>query len=143
MLVKANKAVRLASKNGSKLEKFLLNALLDEGFEVEFHKEQALANTKLQIDLFLPTINTSIEVDGPSHFKPVWGQDVLNRNINYDNKKTGLMIGKGMVVIRVKQTKDFSQSRAAIIWDKLKDILLGIEKKFPTPDNRIINIGDE
>lgn len=142
MLTKANQAVRLASKEGSKLEKFILQKLLADGYKVEFHKEQSLVNTKLQIDLFLPTINTAIEVDGPSHFSPVWGDDVLKRNISYDNKKTGLMLGKGLVVIRIKQTKDFSNSRASIIYDKLKDILTQIIHKFPSPDNRTINIGD-
>lgn len=143
MLTKANKAVRLASKHGSKLEKFILNKLLAEGYHVEFHKEQALANTKLQIDIYIPSINTAIEVDGPSHFEPVWGKDVLKRNISYDNKKTGLMIGKGMVVVRIKQTKDFSKSRASILYDKLSNILANIKYKFPSPDNRTINIGDE
>lgn len=142
MLTKANQAVRLASKEGSKLEKFILQKLLADGYKVEFHKEQNLVNTRLQIDLFLPTINTAIEVDGPSHFSPVWGDDVLKRNISYDNKKTGLMLGKGLVVIRIKQTKDFSNSRALMIYDQLKAVIQQITKKFPSPDNRTINIGD-
>ena len=84
----ATDAVRASSKLGSKLEKFLFNKLLDKGYKVEFHKEQSLLTTKLQIDLFLPSINTAIEVDGPSHFLPVWGDDALKKNIVYDQKKT-------------------------------------------------------
>jgi very-short-patch-repair endonuclease len=142
MLHEANLAVRKTSKVGSKLEKFLLNKLLEDGYHVEFHKEQTLLNTKLQIDLFLPKLNIAIEVDGPSHFEPVWGEQSLSRNKNYDNKKTGIILGKGWVLIRIKQVKDFSKSRAIVMYDKLKESIQDISKVFPESDNRIINLGD-
>jgi very-short-patch-repair endonuclease len=119
ILKKANDAVRVASKQGSKLEKYLLNKLIKDGFKVEFHKEQVLSNTKLQIDLFLPSINTAIEVDGPSHFEPVWGQQSLAKNKTYDSKKEGLILGKGWKLIRIQQKKDFSKTRADLIYQKL------------------------
>lgn len=123
IIASANKAVRESSKKGSKLEKFLLQQLLSEGYVVEFHKEQMLLTTKLQIDLFLPTMNIAIEVDGPSHFLPVWGEDALAKNQKYDKKKTGLIIGKGLSLIRVKQTHDYSKSRAIIVCDKIIDAI--------------------
>ena len=142
MINSAIKAVRESSKHGSKLEKYLLSKLIKSGHRVDFHKEQILSNTKLQIDIFIPKLNTAIEVDGPSHFEPVWGADTLNRNIKYDNKKTGLLLGKGSVLIRIKQLRDFSPTRAKIIWDKLKDTIKEIENKFPDIDNRLITIED-
>ncbi len=123
MLHMANMAVRASSKTGSKLEKFILSRLIQDGYRVDFHKEQVLSNTKLQIDLFLPTINTAIEIDGPSHFLPVWGDDTLKRNKTYDKKKHGLILGKGWKLIRVKQNKDFSKSRAELIYQELKSVL--------------------
>jgi very-short-patch-repair endonuclease len=142
ILSKANQAVRSASKTGSKLEKFLLEKLIKNGYKVDFHKEQFLVNTKLQIDLFLPTMNVAIEVDGPSHFEPVWGDDSLKKNIKYDNKKTGLILGKGLVLIRIKQTRDFSKSRGQLIYTKLAEHLQNIKNKFPDIDKRTIEIGD-
>lgn len=123
MQKKANTAVRESSKVGSKLEKFLHSKLLSMGYQVQFHKEQSLVTTKLQIDLFLPTINTAIEVDGPSHFAPVWGEDALKRNKTYDKKKEGLITGKGWHLVRIKQTKDFSPTRGEMILGKLVTIL--------------------
>jgi very-short-patch-repair endonuclease len=117
----ATDAVRLASKIGSKLEKFLFKQLITDGYGVDFHKEQTLVNTKLQIDLFLPKLDIAIEVDGPSHFEPVWGKDSLDKNIKYDNKKEGLIVGKGWHLIRIKQTKDFSPARAKICYSRLKE----------------------
>ena len=115
----ANMAVRNSSKVGSKLEHFLLEQLVNDGYKVDFHKEQILSNTKLQIDLFLPKINIAIEVDGPSHFLPVWGADTLAKNQKYDQKKTGLILGKGLKLIRIKQTHDFSKSRGLMLYKKL------------------------
>jgi len=118
-LTLANQAVRHASKTGSKLEHFLLEQLVGDGYKVDFHKEQLLSNTRLQIDLFLPTMNIAIEVDGPSHFLPVWGEDTLAKNKKYDQNKTGLILGRGLKLIRIKQTHDFSKSRALILYQNL------------------------
>lgn len=138
----ANLAVRSASKSGSKLEKFLLDKLLADGYRVDFHKEQTLSNTKLQIDLFLPSDGIAIEVDGPSHFLPVWGDDVLDKNIKYDNKKTGLILGKGLVLIRVKQLKEFSRARSNVIYEELLTHIKNICKQYPDKDSRYIEIGE-
>ena len=142
ILREANTAVREASKTGSKLEKYLLDRMLQDNYRVDFHKEYSLLNTKLQIDLFLPTLNVAIEVDGPSHFQPVWGTDALKRNKTYDNKKTGLILGKGLVLIRVIQTKDFSKAQANKIYNDLSVQLDQIKNKFPNKDNRLIIIGE-
>jgi very-short-patch-repair endonuclease len=141
ILKQANEAVRQSSKTGSKLEVFLFKLLLENGYKAEFHKEQSILNTKLQIDIFVPKLDVAIEVDGPSHFEPVWGNEALKKNQKYDNKKTGLLIGKGLKVIRVKQTKDFSKSRAGVIGDQLVKILEDIKNN--KINSTTINIGDD
>ena len=140
ILQKANSAVRDSSKSGSKLEKYLFQELLKDGYVVEFHKEQNLVNTRLQIDLYIPTMNVAIEVDGPSHFEPVWGDEALKRNKKYDDKKSGLILGKGLSLIRIKQTKDFSKSRASLIYKDLLNTLTDIGSIADS--NRIIYLGD-
>lgn len=140
ILKQANAAVREAGRTGSKLEKFLFKQLLSNGYSVEFHKEQSILNTKLQIDLFLPKLNIAIEVDGPSHFEPVWGDDSLKRNKKYDDKKTGLIIGKGLFLIRIKQTKDYSVSRGQLIFKDLLSVIDRIQTK--QEQSKVINIGD-
>jgi len=137
----AHVAIRRTSKEGSKLEKFLLNKLIENNIKVQFHKEQTLVNTKLQIDLYLPDTNTAIEVDGPSHFSPVWGQDSLSKNKKYDQKKTGLILGKGMKLIRIKQEGDYSNARALLLYDKLSKVIDNI-KTNNTNDN-LFTIKDE
>lgn len=138
-LQKANEAVRATSKLGSKLERFLLENLIANNIKVEPHKEQILSNTKLHIDLFLPKHNIAIEVDGPSHFSPVWGEEALKRNQNYDHNKTGLLTGKGINLIRIKQKRDFSKSRAKVIFGRLMEAIADIRNQ----GINYIQIGDE
>lgn len=141
ILKKANDAVRQTSKTGSKLEKFLFKNLLADGYNVDFHKEHSILNTKLQIDLFLPKHNIAIEVDGPSHFEPVWGDEALSRNKKYDNKKTGLILGKGLYLIRIKQKHDFSKSRGLLILEELKNAIKDIINNLVAAD-KVIKIGE-
>ena len=79
----------------------------------------------------------------PSHFDPVWGDDALKRNKSYDKKKTGLIIGKGLYLIRIKQTKDFSNARALIVLNELQDVLQNISNKTINDKDKTIFIGDE
>ena len=134
----AIKAVRKTSKEGSKLEKFILNGLLQNGYKVDFHKEQLLSNTKLQLDIFLPVLNIAIEIDGPSHFAPVWGDDALAKNQDYDQKKAGLLIGKGIKLIRIKQEHDFSIARSNLILNNLLEAI----NKISLDNSTFIEIGD-
>lgn len=135
----ANVAIRTSSLEGSKLEKFLHKKLIENGYRVEAHKEHLLVATKLHIDLFLPEANIAIEVDGPSHFEPVWGDDRLSKTQEYDNKKTGILIGKKISLIRIKQTRDYSKSRAGLLLNKL---LKAIDETIKNK-TEYLEIGDE
>jgi len=138
----AGDAIRKASKEGSKLEKYLHKELIKAGYQVEFHKERMIQNARLQIDIWLPELTTAIEVDGPSHFSPIWGEKSLARNQKSDNTKTGLLLGSGAVIIRIKQNKSLSQKYKR---DLLKNIiaeLVKIDKHFPQPGNRHIILGE-
>ena len=66
-------------------------------------------------------MNVAIEVDGPSHLLP-WGEEALAKNKKYDQKKLD-NYRKGFKLIRIKQTRDFSKSRASVLYDKLVDSL--------------------
>jgi very-short-patch-repair endonuclease len=125
---KASIAILKAAKEGSKLEKYLFEKLVEAGYQVQFHKEQILVNERLQIDLFIPKINVAIEVDGPSHFEPIWGRKTLQRNKKSDAEKNGLLLGKGFILIRVQQgsvlTEKFKRDKLNALLKKLSDITI-------------------
>jgi very-short-patch-repair endonuclease len=138
----ASNAVREAAKNGSKLEHYLMTELIGLGYRVEFHKEHMVKNDRLQVDLFLPKLNTAIEVDGPSHFKPIWGDEVLKRNLKADAQKDGLLLGMGMCVVRIRQTKGLSEKYKRDLLSQLAKTIGEIEAKFPDRSKRHIILGE-
>jgi very-short-patch-repair endonuclease len=134
-------AIRRAGKEGSKLEKFLKKELTKEGFSVEAHKKDLFATTTLEIDMYIVGLKTIIEIDGPSHFLPIWGEDKLQKQIKADQQKTGLILGRGFAIIRVKHLKD---SLALVdrenLKNKLIDRLYEIKDKFPPKSQRYLEI---
>jgi very-short-patch-repair endonuclease len=128
----AHEAMREAGKEGSKFEKWLYQELTDAGFVVEFHKTDLLANDKLEIDMYLPELKAIIEVDGPSHFKSIWGEEKLRKQQKADQNKEGLVLSRGYVVIRVITTGDsVGYTDRIIIRDKVVQLLNNIETSFP------------
>lgn len=98
----AARAIRVASKEGSKLEKFVREKLLEKGYNVLYHKKETIENANLEIDIMVPELKTVIELDGPTHFYPIWGEESLKKHVHADNMKNGLLLKAGFAVIRVK-----------------------------------------
>lgn len=124
-------AIQEASRSGSKMELFIYESLLEAGYRVDRHKEHILQNEKFHIDLYVPKLRAAIEIDGPMHFEPVFGEDKLNKRQAADTQKNGLILSSGMVLIRVKLTKRDSQRYMREVRDRLKNLLDKVEKKFP------------
>lgn len=137
----AIQAIQAAGKEGSKLEKYLKYELENSGYKVEIHKKNLIQNQNLEIDMYLPTLKTIIEVDGPSHFLPIWGNEKLQKQIKSDEQKTGLILSKGLAIIRVKHLKDsLSLVDKENLKSKILDILQNIESTFPDKSKRFIEI---
>jgi len=137
----AAEAVRKASKEGSKIEKFIHKGLTNLGYEVIFHKRGLVENDKLEVDLFVPAIKTAIEIDGPAHFLPIWGQENLDRHIRADAQKAGLLINRGFVILRVKNIiRNLSQKNMRDTLEAIVAQLKKIEGNFPPATKRLIEI---
>lgn len=142
----AARAIRQSAETGSKIEKYLLVELRKLNYKVDFHSRSILYTQKLQVDLFLPEVNSGvvIEVDGPSHFEPVWGQEALERTLLADQEKNGLLLGRGFVVIRLRTSaSNISLAYQKRLLDKLVAVLDNIKDKGRLPiEERLIYIGD-
>jgi len=141
MMSAAIKSIQVAGKEGSKLEKFLYEEIIKAGYSVQYHKKQLIQNQDLELDMYIPSLKTIIEVDGPSHFLPIWGEEKLQKQIKADTQKSGLILSKGMVIIRIKNLSD-----SVCLADKEKlrldilNCLSTIEKSFPKKAERYIEI---
>ena len=137
----ASEAVRKASVEGSKLEKFMAKSLREAGYVVQFHRKGLVLNDKLEVDLFLPELRTAIEIDGPSHFFPIWGEKSLSRNLRADAQKTGLLLSGGFIIIRIKHlTKHLSNKYMRDLSKVVLERLEKISEEFPKKNDRFIEI---
>ena len=136
----AGRALHKTCSEGSKAERTLYKRLKEEGREVVMHKK-GLISGNFEIDLFLPEIKTIIEIDGPQHFLPLFGQDKLKEVIKLDSIKNGLLLAEGYCIIRVKyMLKGLSQKSARTLWELVSEELHKIDKKFPPKDKRFIEL---
>ena len=139
---KAKKSIRRTVDYGSKLEKYLLVKLSQDNYEITFHSRLLLPTGKLQVDLFLKEIKTAIEVDGRSHFEPIWGPEHFEKTQIADKLKNSYLIQAGYTVIRVradvgKVTPAFCRK----VYDKLTNVISDIKQNPDRPvEKRLINI---
>jgi len=132
-------AIRVAAKEGSKLEKFMEGRLQTAGFRVKMH-EILIPAENLEIDLYIPSLKTIIEVDGPSHFLPIWGEDKLQKQVNADLRKSGSLLSRGYAIIRVKSLGQESLSKREELIECVLEKLKKIENKFPPRSKRFIEV---
>lgn len=90
-------ANKKAGINGSRLERYLVAKLGESGHEVEQRPKDGIS-----IDIFLPRLKVAIQVDGPSHVKPIWGMKKLERRIIADERNTRRLLDSGFNVLRIK-----------------------------------------
>ena len=137
---KASHAVQQAARNGSKVELYLFDYLVGLGYKVDRHKEYVLQNDKFHIDLYLPSCRTAIEIDGPIHFEPVFGETKLQKIMATDSQKNGLILSADMVLIRVKLNKRGSQRYLRKITDNVIEIINRVEEDFPNKNERYFEV---
>tara|TARA_R110000824_G_scaffold231335_2_gene419157 strand:+ start:34722 stop:35501 length:780 start_codon:yes stop_codon:yes gene_type:complete len=141
MRQKAGEALRKTTTEGSKAEKFLYQRLQKEGYDAIIHKKGLIEGQKFEIDIFLPELGIAIEIDGPQHFTPMFGEEHLRNYVKYDSIKNGLLVQKGFCVIRVKYLcKHISESIKRKLWNLVFPVVQKLENKFPPKSKRIIEL---
>ncbi len=143
MREKTQKAVLVASKKGSKLEHFFCHMLRESGIEPYFHEKGMIVNEDMEVDIYIPELKCAIEVDGPTHFFPIYGEEQLAKRQAADQQKTGLLIEKGVNVIRIRNNaKAFTRAYRTRMWTKLKNVLDTLPMSLSEGVARLVIIGD-
>lgn len=128
----AKKGMQKAAADGSKMEKYLHHELESLGIPIIFHKKGLVGNPNLEVDIFIPSYNTAVEIDGPTHFFPIFGEERLEKTMESDKQKIGLLVRKGISILRVKHiSKNASLSKAKKIVAAILEFLdyIGTKEK--------------
>lgn len=137
----ALEGMRKAAKEGSKLEKHLVDKLAENGYTVIFHKKGLIPKDDLEVDLYLPDLSVCLEIDGITHFSPVFSQEKLQKHRTADAKKAGLLLGRGFILIRVKHlSKSLTEKNKRDVTNVILNKLEEIKVKKPKKDQRFIEL---
>lgn len=94
------KSLKTVAKRGSNLEHHLAEKLTECGYKVYQHRNHMIANENMHVDLMLEKERIAIELDGPQHWRIVYGVEDLKRKKEKDMRKNGLLMQEGYNVIR-------------------------------------------
>lgn len=101
MLRLAGVALKRVATEGSEIEQYLESGLLSHNFMVQKHVKNFMGG-EYEIDILLKDEAIAIELDGPHHFLPIFGEERLEKTMKFDAAKNGTLISMGLTIIRVK-----------------------------------------
>lgn len=107
ILYAAQKGIQKASREGSRLQRAIREAFVRANIKVH-HRPTISITTKwgektTRPDLSLPEYSVVILVDGPGHFKPLWGAKTLLKTIEADLRRERILLLSDLKIIRVCQ----------------------------------------
>ncbi len=125
-LQKMRVAARANAGNGSKAENTIAS-LLAEKYDVERRSKSVIY--PYEVDIFLPKQLVAIEIDGPTHFSNIYGEDNLRNVQRRDKTKNAYIVGKGVHLIRCRdKTTSFSVASCTRAVSSIKELI----EKLPT-----------
>lgn len=102
------------SGEGSNFENYLAECLEEHQYVVEQRTQTYTPGQKFHVDIALPAEKLIIEVDGPTHWSPIYGEDELLKVQQKDKLKDNTLHIAGWNVLRV-QDGSGSTTRARFI----------------------------
>ena len=132
---KASVAILNAANQGSKFERYLITSLQAANFRAQYHRTHLIGKSAFEIDIFLPIEGIAIEIDGPSHIYPIWGEEKLQKTIKADREKNGILLTNGCIVIRIKNYEDYlsiarMREFTAGLISFLRDLIVNLPEKL-------------
>jgi len=97
------------SDSGSKFERKIAAALEDEGLNIR-HRYKLDSHGK-EIDILIGD-NNALEIDGPMHWLPVYGDEQLEKTMARDDEKNKLLMGAGFYTLRYRIRRCSTSMRA-------------------------------
>jgi very-short-patch-repair endonuclease len=108
---------------GSRLERFIAEELRKRGYTVEERTTNYTMGKAFEIDIALPTERIAIEIDGPTHFIAVYGEERLKEQQERDSRKDELINGTGYSMLRIRDNNGpLSQVRIDKIEKAIQEI---------------------
>lgn len=102
----------------SKAEDYFINKIANYDSNIITNSKKIL-DCKLELDIFLPNYNLAIEINGPTHYFPIYGEGKLISVKNRDNLKIRECQIKNINLIRINISKYNSYKKLYIYLDDI------------------------
>ncbi len=107
----------------SKLEKYLENQikLTYPNLNIIYNDRTMLSG--LELDIYFPDLKLAIELNGPLHYEPIYGQDHLNHIQSKDQRKFQICFEHNIELCIIDNLRNFSTKFGETIFSQLKQII--------------------
>lgn len=123
MIAGLNAAGRANQGNGSRFERFVASELQSRGYGVEVRTHNYMPSAKFEVDIALAAQRVMIEVDGPTHFMDIYGEEALERQQAKDEEKNKYLTDSRFAVLRIQDNNGpLSQARMQRIVEKIEEV---------------------
>lgn len=95
----AAEGVQAAASGGSRLERFLVDGLSNNGYNA-LHRHKLPGG--LRVDIFIPENRVAVSVEGPGHHLPIWGEEHLDKVVRADQETAARLAALSIRLVRVK-----------------------------------------
>jgi len=121
--LKQSSRAKAQAGEGSNFENYLADMLKSQGMKVEVRTKAYTPGQKFHVDIALPMEKIIIEVDGPTHWSPIYGDDELIKVRAKDKSKDDILNMSGWNVLRVQDTSgSTTRARFARVFDQIEVI---------------------
>ncbi len=113
----------------------ILYALLQKEFPNEpiLYNDRTTLKSSIELDIVFPRLKVAIEVNGPIHYLPIFGEEKFQTVVNRDSVKMAeaYSMGYNLIVIDVSklQKRNYEKVMTGHLTDTIKPIILGLLKK--------------
>jgi endogenous inhibitor of DNA gyrase (YacG/DUF329 family) len=119
----SNPAFRPKKAGRSKLEKELEMLLKTTYPNLQFTCNDRIVCSGIELDFYFSDLNLAIEINGPFHYEPIFGQKAYEFTKNNDYKKRAICEKKGVELIIIPAVGNHTQKKLSLIMDGLKEVI--------------------
>jgi len=121
-------------RDQSKMEIFISQQIRESFSSLQLIENDRSLCKGLELDLFLPELNLAIEINGPVHYDPIYGEKYLESIQERDFRKNNICQTQNIEILTIKNYGKFLIENGNRIWfEQIKPV---IESKLPFPTQK-------